>query len=1479
MVIVMDTENPLSLFNPVIAEWFASKYKEPTEIQKKAWPVIAEGCHILLTAPTGSGKTLTAFLWAIDRLLSGVWESGTTRVLYVSPLRALNNDIRRNLTEPLREIREEFRCRGLNFPEIQVMTRSGDTPQSERRKMGKHPPEILITTPESLNLILTSKNAGMMFSGIRSVILDEIHALAASKRGTHLVTAVERLTLFAGEFQRIAISATVNPLDKIARFAGGWERQNTAAGYAYVPRKVEIRSGKGERQYQITVRFPEAERGQKREDFFRSLVSELREIIKRNKSTLIFVNNRRYAEKITHLINEGEHEQLAYSHHGSLSRELRQVVETRMKRGQLSTIVATNSLELGIDIGSLDMVILIQSPPSVSSALQRIGRAGHEVGGISRAAVYPVHSKDLIESAVMYRSVIAGNIEPLYPLENPLDVLSQIIISMALNEKWTVDELYNFIRGSYPYRNLKRKQFDLVLGMLMGKYAGSRIRELKPRISVDPLNGTIHSREGTAFLLYSSGGTIPDRGYYGMRISSTGDKIGELDEEFVWERKAGESFTMGSQTWKILRIGNRDVEVSPWKQTIHTIPFWRAEQQNRDFHYACLIGDFLENYDSKLESQENRESIMEEFQRNFGMTHRAAESLLDYLTRQRSVTGTALPHRHHLVMEHYFDPDNRSDSKQVILHTFWGGRVNKPFSILLAALWEKRFGYELKVFADNDAVLFMLPHSLSDEDLLEPVLSRELDPANFRELLRENLENTGFFGAHFRENAGRALLLPSRGFRKRNPLWLTRLRSKKLLQSISAYPDFPILLETWRTCLQDQFDLEALSVILEEIASGEIQISETYTKSPSPFCSNIIWRQTNLYMYQDDTPGARGSSSLDEKLLNEAVFSPQWRPRIPAGAAEDFRRKLHRVSPGYTPESREELVAWIDDRLAVPDKEWQELRAAIGNTYDYLDNQAEWIEKRIISISVPETDSHLIITPKTRSLLKKSGLLSGEEGKLSETESDPAELISWWLRYYSPIPENYPAECFGLNEKAWKSILESLIDSGAIVRDKITDNAAAAEICDAENLSRLIRLSRAKRRRNIQPVEASYFPLIAAQLQGIPGAGYRPEHLMEIMAQLFGYPAPAEVWENGILPLRMADYFPDMLDRIIAETELIWYGTGKERIAFCLQTEADIFLPRKETKSPAFIPGNGKYDFFQILESARTKGNSLTSSALTKNLWESAWETQITSDSFTPIRNGIENRFKASSITDQDDTRSLNPKSGRVSLRGYRKWRTERPLTGNWFRLPGNEQEKDEIELEETVKERARQVLLRYGICFRPLCVREGELFSWGRLFPSLRLMELSGEIIGGYYLKGIPGPHFITSKAARIIGEGLDTNRIFWINACDPASPCGLGGNLFPWDLPSRIPSNHLVFHGGDLKVVSKRYGGDLQIFTRPDDVNLPEYLSFFEVFSRFITKKSASIKVETVNGIPTRKSPFREILEEIGFKPDFKAYRLQQF
>ena len=1425
------TADPLSLFHPRISQWFSENIGRPTDVQKRTWPKIAAGEHVLVSAPTGSGKTLTAFLWALNQLITGAWETGHLNVLYVSPLKALNNDVQRNLLGPLDQLKQAFDAADEAFPPIRVLTRSGDTPQSQRRRMQRHPPEILITTPESLNLLLSSMGGRNVLAGLSTVILDEIHAVIGTKRDVHLITAVDRLVRLTGEFQRVALSATIRPLDVVSEFVGGYVLDGDPVHPSYVPRPVTTICSDESKEYDIQVRFPhEAVDQWTKKSVWGALADEFKNIIGGNRSTLLFVNSRRLCEKITYKINLGEDRPIAYSHHGSLSREIRGEVERRLKAGELKAIVATNSLELGIDIGALDEVVLIQSPPSISSAIQRIGRAGHQVGQVSRGTLFPTHSQDFLEAAVLAQAVLEQDIETVRPVECPLDVLAQIIVSMVGTETWDLDVLYAQLRTSYPYRTLSRDQFDLVLNMLAGKYADTRIRELKPRVSIDRLDNTVAAGKGALLALYGSGGMIPDRGYFHLRRQDTNARIGELDEEFVWEARIGQIITIGTQNWKIQRITHNDVFVIPAHPKAMATPFWRGEENNRRFHFSDRIARFLEKADSSLNDPDYARMLQQENR----MDAASAGQLIRFLKEQKEATGCALPHRHHLLVEFVHSGPGGVPGNQVVLHTTWGGRVNRPFGMALGAAWESRFGRRVELFTSNDCVALVLPHELRAEELLSLVTG-----ATVETLLRSRLEKSGFFGARFRECGGRALLLTRDTFNKRMPLWMSRLRSQKLMDSVLAYEDFPMLLETWRTCLKDEFDLDSLGNLLAELESGAITWSVAKTGRPSPMARSVSWRQVNEYMYMGDEADSGRVSRLRDDLIRDVVFAPDMRPSIAPERIGRFEMKRQRLSPGYPPDTPRDLLDWVKERWILPASEWERLLEAMRRDHGLdPDTVLEPIAEKLIRVLPTGASQPLVAALEllpavlhalypgsdpvsVESLASVDSAMFSNRKISSDTDGDPDELLTTllgeWLRFYGPVTMEFVANALGVRQERLSLALEELFESKQIISGALVTDRHEDLVCDSENFEILLRMTRSESVPAFHPLQLEWLQLFLADFQGVANPARDAEALFERVEQLCGYFMPAETWETEIFPARVHPYRTEALDTMLRETELGWIGGNGRKVAFYFDPDLDLLhgehalsgtqdsqdtdpaANNSDSMDPAepkglFPDPMGRYDFSTML---RTSGSS--PGDLVRYLWRNVWEGRVSNDTFSVIRKGIEHQFEPEAALSESAKRPRRPHGmGRRS--GFSRWKSALPMAGTWFRIPNPDVESDPVESEERNKDRVRLLLDRYGILFRELLLNELPPFRWPQLFRSLRLMELSGELLSGCFFEGIPGPQFISHRAFRTLERALPDDRIFWINATDPASLCGMPLEGLRGVLPKRFGSTHLVYKGKEL-------------------------------------------------------------------------------
>ena len=1414
----------LASFHPGIVAWFQDRFPAPTDVQVRSWPRIAAGEHLVITAPTGSGKTLTAFLWALNAFASGASAPGATRVLYISPLKALNNDIRRNLIEPLSELKAIFLARGETFPSLRAQTRSGDTEQSERQRMLRRPPEILITTPESLTLLLTTVRGRHTLSTIETVILDEIHSIVENRRGVTLMTGLERLADLAGEFQRVALSATVRPLDTAARYVGG----HTPDGR---PRPVGVVESNAEKKIELSVRFPEAarvaaENGQK---IWEPLSDSFKDVIDANRSTLFFTNSRRMAERITLKLNDEAVTPVAYAHHGSLAREIRTEVERRLKDGELKAIVATNSLEMGIDIGDLDQVVLIQSPPSIASALQRVGRAGHRVGDTSRGLLFPTHAHDFLEAAVVAHAMAERDIEPLRPMSNPLDVLAQVIVSTVASETWRADDLYRLVCRATPYETLPREQFDLVVEMLAGRYAGVRVRDLQPRVVLDRLENTLRARKGAVFALYSAGGSIPDRGYFQLRHADSGAAIGELDEEFVWEATIGQTFTLGTQNWQIHRITHNDVLVKPARPTATAPPFWRAETINRSFHFAQRIGEFLAFADERLATR-RRDEILEHVQAQLGFDEISAEELVDFLERQRDVTDRDLPHRRHLLVEHvrsgpggYSGPDRE---QQVVLHTCWGGQVNRPIALALESAWRERFDSEAEIHADNYAIAIQIKDDVDPAAFVSMVT-----PANFETLLRQSLEASGFFGSRFRECAGRALLLTRQRFNQRMPLWLARMQAKKLMTAVAKLEDFPVLLETWRTCLHDEFDMPAAVQVLADLESGAISWSVTSVSVPSPFAAAITFNQIGRYMYADDTPERGGRSSLSDDLIRQAVFDRNLRPRIDPAVAAEFEAKIQRTAAGYAPRDTGELAEWLKERVLIPEAEFRVLLDATGveptGAIDRIAaGRATWFVHA-------ENAAHLRRT-----------LLGEDLPAETDDTRDAGQLFAEFARFYGPRSLAEWEQRFPMPRGGLEATLAALLDDDDFVAGPLLADDEAERFCDAENLEILIRFQRAANRPHFEARPARWLPPFLAAWHRV-GAEASENRLLDAMDRLRGFAAPLPFWLEDAWRTRLDGFAPEHLTAACASQGLTWRGVGRELVTFGFEDEIDALVPNPDTETEVaalFADPAARYAFVQLMDASQQDAETFNTV-----FWDAVWAGQVAADDPRPLRTGLERRFRLLANAASGDRRRVRARA-RQAATGW---------PGNWFLTRPVDAPQDALSRMEAAKDRCRVLLDRYGIVSRELANREGGEFRWAAVFPAMRIMELAGEVVAGLFFEEFSGPQFALPIALRQL-ERLDTTRsTFSVSAVDPIAPTGLG---LDWDaLPQRRVANHLGFHAGALALVAENGGKRLHVFLEPDDAALDLLIGQLAEAVRSDRRWA----IETVNDRPAKESPYLPALE----------------
>jgi ATP-dependent Lhr-like helicase len=1518
----MKAEESLASFHPLVREWFARRYGRPTAVQAQAWPAIASGRHVLALAPTGSGKTLTAFLGAISRIASGELPPDLLSVLYVSPLKALGEDVRRNLETPLSELASLFASRGASWPDIRAATRSGDTSQADRRRMLRRPPSILATTPESLALMLDSASSRAMLQSVRLVVLDEIHALAGDKRGALLACSVGRLALLAGEFQRVALSATARPVEVLADFVGGRRLAYGEGGRAsYERREVSVIAPASEKRIELRVEWPDPAIGAATAEAalatgtrvsgtaprYAGIIDAIESKMDEagadgqgglggdtpRRGLLVFTDSRRRAERMAFLINEGKGEGAAWAHHGSLSREARRIVEERFKAGQLSCVVATASLELGIDVGSVSEVVLAGTPGTVASTLQRIGRSGHGVGEVSRGTLYPFHGMDLVLAAAAAKGVDDRAVEETRPLSCPLDVLAQVLLELTLEAELSapiprkVDALYDIVLSFPPFEKLPRSLFDSTLQMLAGKYSGTRLRELEPRITIDAASGTATAGKAARSILVSSGGTIPDRGLYSMRVAGSKTRIGELDEEFVFERKVGEVFSLGAQAWRITEIGSEAVMVVPAEPDLDIVPFWKGEAV---FRGSELSSRSLELLDKLCDLDE--EAGAELLKREYRFSDSAAAACSRFVGAQKTASAShlapSLPGAKRIVLEEHEESGSHEEFRRLVLHTLRGLAVNEPLALAVAAALEEDCGLPVRRMADDDLILFAVPRveRFDPAASLVRALRGLAEPGKIEALVRSSLEGSGIFGAQFRQNAGRAMLLPRGLPGKRNPLWLTRLRAKKLFEAVKGRDDFPIIVETWRSCLSDLFDLEGARLLASQVAEGRVEIVSFSSRVPSPFAREALWKEVGDNMYRTDELSSRASSSVSDRIIEEALRTGRLRPRLEASLVKDFEARLKRLVPGWAPEDCPSLAEWARERVFIPASELPAIAAASGGALGAALEADPSCAGRLVRLRLPGASEEVLVHAE----------------RVAALSADPASHIAEWLRREGAVSRRRIASLFGLSDESLGAALDELEEAGTIVVDLLVeglspeDSAAEGLVVDAQNLEIMLRRSRAAARPSVKPRPAEDLARLVFGIQGIHRAASaaradgaaRAADLERALIPLSGCALPAELWETDILGARIARYAPADLDALLASSPWQWFGSGSKLLSFAMVPDLELFLSRqgKAGRGSSLLPPSGEaMEFWALRE--RT---GLRSTEIARALWAEAWKGRVASNSFRDVREGIANRFGL----DMPDASGGEGGSGDEKGRGLpfgaprripralkERWRSGAPLSGSWFALDleGGDADEDSEEEENDLlasigldAARARALASRYGILCRSILEREPEGLRWGDLFPAMRRLELAGELLGGRFFEGLEGPQFL-DPAAFPAYLALDESAISgpaWVNVLDPAASALYALAEKPPLLPSRVPANRACMDGGRLIAASTRSYRDLSLAIGPGDPRLPAVFSLFQAARGRAERPERRIVVEAIDGNPAAGSPFAAALAEAGFEAD---------
>jgi ATP-dependent helicase Lhr and Lhr-like helicase len=1408
--------DPLAGFTPRTRAWFEQTFREPTPAQRLGWPVIASGAHTLIQAPTGSGKTLAAFLYGIDRLNASAGEG--LRLVYVSPLKALNYDIERNLRGPLAGVQSELR----------VGVRTGDTPQKERAAMLKHPPDILITTPESLYLLLTSR-ARETLRGVETLILDEVHAVAGTKRGAHLALSVERLERLVEEpFQRIGLSATQRPLAEIGRFVSGARPiELVDAGVAkqldlQVVVPVEDMREPGTESRSADLLGTGAEGSQ--QSIWPSIYPEILRLVEQHRSTIVFVNNRRLAERLALRLNELAEREIARAHHGSLAREQRVEIEELLKAGEIPCLVATSSLELGIDMGAVDLVIQVESPKSVARGLQRIGRAGHELHATSKGRIFPKFRADLLESAVVAERMQAGAIEETVIPRNPLDVLAQQIVAIAADEEVAVDELHELVRGAYPFADLSRQQLENVLDMLAGRYPSDEFAELRPRIIWDRTGGAIRGRSGARRLAVTNAGTIPDRGLFGVHLVDGGGRVGELDEEMVYEARAGQTFLLGASTWRIEEITRDRVLVSPAPGVPGAVPFWKGEGVGRPYELGAAIGQASR----ELVALSHKAAVGRLQQRHM-LDERAANNLLTFLQEQATATG-AVPSDRTVVVERF--RDEIGDWRLCILTPF-GARVHAPWAMAIAANLRESLGVEVQSIWSDDGIALHLP----DADAPPPTEDVLVAPDELEELVVREVGQTALFGARFRENAARALLIPRRRPDQRTPLWQQRLKAQGLLQVARRYGSFPVILETYRECLQDVFDLASLKKLLQGLRTREIDLVDVETASASPYSASLLFDYIATYMYEDDTPPAERRAqalSLDRDLLRELLGQEELRDLIDAGALEDVEAQL-RGDPGNADELHDKLRLRGDLRAG---EYAAELAAPLLAERRALVVRFAAEERLIAAEDAGRYRDALGVMPP-------GGL---PEAFLSSVSEPLEELVLRFAKGRGPFTTAEANARFGIDVEP---VLIALERRDKLLRGELRPGGTEREWCEPDVLRRLRRASLAALRREVEPTEQAAFGRFLPHWHGID----RRATLREALVPLQGLALPVTLWESEVLPRRVPGYNPGQLDQLCATGEVVWVGAGLDRVAISFREDASV-LGRPGAAAPPEGAGHDRIrealgrsaEFWHDLVAA----TGLEPAEALPALWDLVWSGEVTNDAWTPLRAG--RRYQAGAVP-RRPRRFSRQRSAQVTATQGR-W----SLTDRLFR----DRAPDRRALAELLLE-------RQGIVTRDGVRGEGIPGGYGAVYGELRALETLGVCRRGYFVEGLGGAQFALPGAVERLRELRrredEEPEPLVLAAADPAQPYGAA---LPWPKragarAARVAGAQVVLLGGEAALFVERGGRSLVPLRDPDEDWLRVALS--ALVEHVKGGGAKRLAVERFDGEPVNETDVMPLLLAAGF------------